>query len=433
MLRQAQHERGQAAQTPFQVTAKDAGSRARCGLLQTAHGAVHTPAFMPVGTQGTVKTLTVQDLKACGVEIVLGNVYHLSLRPGREILERAGGLHKFMAWDGPLLTDSGGYQLFSLAAKCRVREEGASFASHVDGSLHTLTPEGVIAFQVGIGVDIAVPLDQCVPYPCERAQAQEALERTTRWAERSKQEFTLRQACPEPAGLLRPAQDDRPSRRTQGDRGKTVRGERVEPRTVPLLFGIVQGATYPDLRRQAAERLLAIGFDGYCLGGFSVGEPRGLTYELLPAAAEMLPQDRARYLMGVGEPMDLVEAVEHGVDLFDCVVPTRHGRNGVAYTSEGRLNLRNAVHAADSGSLDPRCRCEVCRTYSRLYLRHLFQAQEILGLRLLSYHNVWFYSRLMAEIRAAIAAGGLKEIRSRIAAAYANSERRVIADLERAR
>jgi queuine tRNA-ribosyltransferase len=343
---------------------------------------------MPVGTQGTVKTLTPQDLKACGVQILLSNVYHLSLRPGLKILQKAGGLHRFMAWDGPILTDSGGYQVFSLAAKRRIKEEGVTFASHVDGSSHSLTPESVIQFELGIGVDIAVPLDHCVQYPCERAEAEEALERTTRWAQRSKREFT---SFPHP--------DPLPS----GERGK---GEGK-----PLLFGIVQGATYPELRRRSAQQLTGIGFDGYCLGGFSVGEPKVLVNELLPAAAENLPENQPRYLMGMGEPMDLLEAVEQGVDLFDCVIPTRHGRNGVAYTSEGKLNLKNAVHAEDPRPLDPACRCEVCRTHSRMYIRHLFQAQEILGLRLLSFHNLWFYSTLMSEIRRAVEENRLSSLK----------------------
>ena len=350
---------------------------------------------MPVGTQGTVKTLTPQDLKACGVQILLSNVYHLSLRPGLKILEKAGGLHRFMAWDGPILTDSGGYQVFSLAAKRRIKEEGVTFASHVDGSAHSLTPENVIQFELGIGVDIAVPLDHCVQYPCERAEAEEALERTTRWAERAKREFEKRGTVPF---------GDSPLLRT-------------------LLFGIVQGATYPELRKRSAQQLTGIGFDGYCLGGFSVGEPKILMNELLPAAAENLPEDQPRYLMGMGEPMDLVEAVQAGVDLFDCVIPTRHGRNGVAYTSEGKLNLRNAVHAEDPRPLDPACRCEVCRTYSRMYIRHLFQSQEILGLRLLSFHNLWFYSTLMAEIRRAIGEESLPALRRGLSVAYNGGNR----------
>ncbi len=383
MLRQAQHERH------FEITARDPGGRARVGRLTLPHGVVNTPTFMPVGTQGTVKGLTVQDLKACGVEMILGNVYHLSLRPGRELLEKAGGLHRFMGWDGPILTDSGGYQVFSLAARAKVTDRGVTFASHIDGSSHEFTPENVVEFQRAIGIDVVIPLDECVRYPCNRTGAQEAVERTTRWAKRSKEVFQKPGTVP---------YGDSPHR--------------------SLLFGIVQGATYPDLRREAAQRLLPLGFDGYCLGGFSVGEPKELMAELLPAVIEELPEERPRYLMGMGEPMDLVEAVEQGVDLFDCVIPTRHGRNGVAYTSQGRLNLRNAIHAADPSPLDPECACEVCRTHSRMYIRHLFQSQELLGLRLLSFHNIWFYSKLMSAIRQSIAEGRLKQVRARLAAAY---------------
>ncbi len=336
---------------------------------------------MPVGTQGTVKTLTVQDLKVCGVEMLLGNVYHLSLRPGQKILEAAGGLHRFMGWDRGILTDSGGYQVFSLSekAKVKVREDRVEFSSPIDGSRHTLTPEGVVAFQMAVGSDVVIPLDHCVSYPSTRSQAEEAVERTTRWAQRSKETFTLE---------------------------------------APLLFGIIQGATYADLRLQAADRLREIGFDGYAIGGFSVGEPKALLFDLLPEVAQSLPPDQPRYLMGMGEPLDVVEAVEAGVDLFDCVIPTRHGRNGVAYTWGGRLNLRNAVFSRDPKPLDPDCACEACRMYNRMYIRHLFQAQELLGLRLLSFHNVWFYSTLMSNIRQAVANGGLQQLHARLAASY---------------
>ncbi|MBI3318794.1 MAG: tRNA guanosine(34) transglycosylase Tgt [Candidatus Omnitrophica bacterium] len=373
----------------FQVKAQDSHTKARVGLLQTPHGAVETPAFMPVGTQGTVKILTVQDLKACGVQILLSNVYHLSLRPGRKILEEAGGLHRFMAWEGPILTDSGGYQVFSLASLRKVTDEGVTFSSHVDGARHALTPESVIDFQLAIGSDIVIPLDECVRYPCGREEARVALRRTNQWAQCSKEAF--RKPGTVPCG-------DSPHR--------------------PLLFGIIQGATYPDLRREAAQEILSIGFDGYALGGFSVGEPRGLLFELLPGAAGALPADSPRYLMGMGEPIDLVEAVAIGVDLFDCVVPTRHGRNGLAYTWEGRLNLRNAAFATDPKPVDPQCGCEACSTYSRMYIRHLFQTQELLGLRLLSYHNVWFYSTLLSTIREAIQRGALAEVRRRLEASY---------------
>lgn len=335
---------------------------------------------MPVGTQGTVKTLTPRELKECGAQMILSNVYHLSLRPGKEVLQAAGGLHRFMAWDGPILTDSGGYQVFSLASLRKVNDEGVVFSSHVDGAIHHLTPENVVEFQQAVGSDVVMPLDECVRYPCDRQEAEEALERTTLWAKRSKKAFI-------------------------GSEG-------------PLLFGIAQGATYPDLRKRSIEELCAIGFDGYALGGFSVGEPRELLFDLLPECALNLPEDRPRYLMGMGEPLDLVRAAASGVDLFDCVVPTRHARNGLAYTSQGRLNVRNAAYAYDPRPIDEECSCETCRTYSRMYIRHLFQVQEILGLRLLSFHNLWFYSTLMSKIRRAAAGGTLKSVESQLRASY---------------
>jgi len=385
----------------FQITSQDKETKARVGKLTTAHGVVNTPAFMPVGTHGAVKTLSVQDLKACGIEMVLSNVYHLSIRPGQEVLEAAGGLHRFMAWEGPILTDSGGYQVFSLAARAKVTDQGVTFASHVDGALNQFTPESVIDFQLAVGSDVVIPLDQCVAYPCDRAQAQEALERTTRWAERSKKQFV----------------------------GSWVNGSmgQSEERThspihssthQPLLFGIIQGATYPDLRKRSVEEIVPLDFDGYCLGGFSVGEPKGLMYELIPEVAAQLPTDQPRYLMGMGEPIDLIEAVEQGVDLFDCVIPTRHGRNGIAYTWAGRINLRHAAHVKDTKPLDPECRCPVCTTYSRMYLRHLVQTQEMLGLRALSFHNIWFYSKLMSTLRRAIQEKTLGTLHARLRAAY---------------
>ena len=380
----------------FKVTASDPKTKARVGILQTAHGMVNTPAFMPVGTQGTVKTLTVQDLKACGIEIVLSNVYHLSLRPGQKILEMAGGLHRFMAWEGPILTDSGGYQVFSLASLRKVTDEGVIFSSHVDGAVHRLTPEGVIEFQRAIGSDIVIPLDECVPYPCERTEAEVALNRTIHWAQRSKTCFRE---------TLKNLKGSDPSVLITGEKGSD-----------PLLFGIVQGATYRDLRKRAVEAMAPMRFDGYAMGGFSVGEPRGLLFDLLPEVAGSLPQDRPRYLMGMGEPLDVVEAVACGVDLFDCVIPTRHGRNGLAYTWGGRLNLKQAAYTQDSRPVEADCECEVCRTYSRMYIRHLFQTQELLAYRLLSFHNVWFYSKLMSTIRQAVAQGQWDALRTRLAA-----------------
>jgi len=379
-------KRGQASRETFAVTARDPNTAARTGRLITPHGEVRTPVFMPVGTQGTVKGLTPEELRQIGIEILLGNVYHLSLRPGQDALEAAGGLHCFMAWDRPILTDSGGYQVFSLADLRRVDDEGVTFSSPVDGGrIHRLTPESVMEFQERIGVDVRIPLDECPPLPADRSRLEAAVRRTTDWAGRSRKRFL------------------------EG------RGEGVPP---PLLFGIVQGGLDLELRRQAFEQLAPMGFDGYCLGGFAVGEPREAMMEILPETAALLPEDRPRCLMGVGEPLDLIEGVMAGIDLFDCVVPTRHARNGTAYTWAGRLNLRNARFAQERGPIDPDCRCEVCNTYSRMYLRHLFEAREMLGPRLLSYHNLWFYSTLMAEIRRAVSAGRLEALRKRLAPVY---------------
>jgi queuine tRNA-ribosyltransferase len=371
---------------PFEIEARAPDSQARTGKLHLAHGCVHTPAFMPVGSQGTVKTLTVRDLKACGVEMILANVYHLSLRPGVEAIRLGGGLHRWMAWDGGILTDSGGYQVFSLSekAKVKVEEDGVAFSSPLDGSMHHLTPEGVVEFQLAIGSDVVIPLDQCVPYPCGYHEARQAVERTTRWALRSKKRYEWEHSS-------------------------------------ALIFGVVQGATHLDLRRQASDALIAIGFHGYAIGGFSVGEPKGLMFELLPQVTDGLPSDRPRYLMGMGEPTDVVEAVCMGVDLFDCVIPTRHGRNGLAYTWHGPLHLTRAAFAWDPKPVDPDCSCEVCRTYSRMYLRHLFQSREMLAMRLLSFHNVWFYSTLMSQIRQAIAQGTLGQLSQRLKQSYASS------------
>lgn len=391
----------------FRIIGRDFETKARVGELTTPHGIVETPVFMPVGTQGSVKSLSVQEVRECGARILLANVYHLSLRPGSKVIEAAGGLHRFMAWEGPILTDSGGYQVFSLAARARVSEEGVCFGSHIDGSAHTLTPENVVAFQRLLGSDILMPLDQCVAYPAEVPEAEEALERTFRWAERSKKAFEQSQPVRRPEG-------GRPGTfcPSEGQAPLGGRGGR------PLLFGIVQGGTHPELRRRAAEEIASLGFDGYALGGFSVGEPKGLLYELVPETTARLPQDRPRYLMGMGEPPDLVEAVAAGVDLFDCVVPTRHGRNGLAYTAAGRVNLRHAVHARDPGPLDPECSCWVCETYSRMYIRHLFQTGELLGLRLLSFHNLVFYSKLMSTLRQAVLSGKVEAVRRKVSTAY---------------
>jgi len=350
----------------FKIIHKDKNTNARIGVLKTAHGAVETPVFMPVGTQATVKALSNEEVKYCGANIILGNTYHLYLRPGMEIIKNAGGLHKFMSWDKAILTDSGGFQVFSLATLMKVREEGVEFNSHVDGSRHFLTPEKVVQLQQDLGSDIMMPLDECLHYPSTKDKAEQSFALTNRWAKRSKEEFE-----------------------------KDGQGKK-------MLFGIVQGSTYSDLRKRAAEELAAMDFDGYSIGGLSVGEPAELMYEMMENAVKYLPLNKPRYTMGIGMPHDFFEAIEKGVDMFDCVVPTRNARNGAAYTNEGRIIIRNGEYSKDLRPLSETCDCVVCKNYSRSYIRHLFNTEEILGLRLTSLHNVYFYVKLLDRIREAI-------------------------------
>ncbi|MFH1442288.1 MAG: tRNA guanosine(34) transglycosylase Tgt [Candidatus Omnitrophota bacterium] len=355
---------------PFNLIHKDKHSKARLGRVVTAHGEIDTPVFMPVGTQGVVKTLSPLEIEQAGAQIMLSNAYHLFLRPGTELIKKAGGLHKFISWKKPILTDSGGYQVFSLAVLRKINDEGVEFQSHIDGKKHFLTPERVVQIQRDFGSDIMMPLDECVQYPCARDHAQTAMKRTIDWARRSKQAF-FSQIEPE-----------------------------AEKRQ--LLFGIVQGATYDDMRRDCAQQLVEIGFDGYAIGGVSVGEPQEIIYNIARAACDCLPQESARYLMGVGLPEDIVNAVESGVDMFDCVVPTRYGRNGTAFTSKGKMVIRNSPFIEDFKPLDENCGCYTCKNFSRAFLRHLFNTDEMLGLRLVSLHNMNFYLELMRKIREAI-------------------------------
>lgn len=352
--------------TPFAVVERDPGSAARTGRLQTAHGAIDTPTFMPVATQGTVKGVLPEQLVAMGAQVVLSNAYHLSLRPGVALIEELGGLHRFMGWSGAILTDSGGYQIMSLAPLRKVGDDGVAFRSHLDGSRLFLTPEAVVEGQVRLGVDILMPLDECVPHSSDAAAVGVALRRTANWAARSARV---------PVGIDR------------------------------HLFGIVQGGLDPELRAAQAAQLAAIGFPGYAVGGLSVGEERGLTREVAAVTARALPQDRPRYLMGVGLPQDLLRFVGMGYDLFDCVLPTRNGRNGTCFTSRGRVNIRLARYARDPEPLDPACACPVCRQFSRAYLRHLVGAGEMLGAQLATLHNLHFYLDLMAGARTHVAAG----------------------------
>ncbi|MFH1338248.1 MAG: tRNA guanosine(34) transglycosylase Tgt [Candidatus Omnitrophota bacterium] len=364
----------------FRLIHQDKKSKARAGTLLTAHGEIQTPCFMPVGTQGTVKALSPLELDQAGARIILCNAYHLFLRPGVEVIRNAGGLHRFISWPGAILTDSGGYQIFSLAMFRRISDEGVEFQSHLDGNKFFMTPEYIVEIQQALGADIIMPLDECVHYPCSKDYAKIAMERTVDWGKRSKEA-----AC-----------------RMSQVRSSNINVQPETCNTRQLLFGIVQGATYEDLRLECIRRLTDIGFGGYAIGGVSVGEPQILRYNIITYALEHLPENQPRYLMGSGIPEDILQAVESGCDMFDCVIPTRLGRNGTAFTCKGKLIIRNAPYIADYQPLDKDCSCYACRNFNRAYLRHLFNSDEILGLRLVSLHNVHFYLKLMRNIREAI-------------------------------
>ncbi len=356
----------------FDISATDGA--ARTGIIRMQRGEIRTPAFMPVGTAATVKAMRPEEVRASGADIILGNTYHLMLRPGAERVSKLGGLHKFMGWDRLILTDSGGYQVMSLSELTKVTEEGVSFASHLDGSRHMLSPERSVQVQRLLGSDIVMQFDQLVPTSSTREQQSEAMERSVRWAKRSRHEFD----------------------RGGGDAERAA------------LFGIQQGALEEELRRRSAEALLEIGFDGYAVGGLAVGEGQEAMLGCLDFAVEMLPSDKPRYLMGVGKPDDLVEAVVRGIDMFDCVLPTRSGRTGQAFTAEGALNMRNARFAEDSEPIEPGCPCPACANFERAYVHHLVKSGEILGAMLMTQHNLWFYQRLMQGLRDAISAQRLK-------------------------
>lgn len=338
---------------------------ARRGRLHTGRGVIDTPVFMPVGTQGTVKAVSPEELEEMEARIILSNTYHLYLRPGHGVVRELGGLHRFMNWNGPILTDSGGFQVFSLSEFRKIRDNGVEFRSHLDGSLHFLTPELAVEIQQALGSDIMMVLDECTPYPADESYATRSLELTSDWARRSKEARSTDQA----------------------------------------LFGIVQGGMYPELRRRSARELIKTGFDGYAIGGLSVGEPKELMYEMVALTAPLLPADRPRYLMGVGDLPDILHAVEQGVDMFDCVMPTRNARNGTLFTSRGRVRIKRAEYAGDPGPPDPDCRCHTCRNYSLAYLRHLYVAREILSMRLNTIHNLHFYLEFMKNLRLAVDEG----------------------------
>ncbi|MCS7310129.1 MAG: tRNA guanosine(34) transglycosylase Tgt [Armatimonadetes bacterium] len=362
----------------FEIVARDACSHARCGILHLPHGDVETPVFMPVGTQGTVKAMTQEELEALDFRIILCNTYHLYLRPGHERIARAGGLHRFIAWHRNILTDSGGFQVFSLQALRRVYEDGVEFRSHLDGSTHYFTPERAIAVQHALGADIIMAFDECPPNPSSYEQARAAMERTHRWAVRCLQAHDTAQA----------------------------------------LFGIVQGSVYEDLRAESARFISELDFPGIAIGGVAVGEEKAEIHRVVAFTTPLLPLEKPRYLMGVGEPDDILQAVACGVDMFDCVLPTRLARNAAVMTRRGRVNLRNARFAEELGPVDPECECPVCQRYSAAYLHHLFKAKEILAARLATFHNLYFYQRFMAQIRRAIREGNLEQFRGEFLQSY---------------
>ncbi|MGZ3695935.1 MAG: tRNA guanosine(34) transglycosylase Tgt [Bdellovibrionota bacterium] len=365
----------------FQLLAKD--GKARLGKLHTQHGVIDTPMFMPVGTAATVKAVTPEDLTEMGAKIILGNAYHLYMRPGHQLIEELGGLHKFMNWNGAILTDSGGFQVMSLSALRKLTPDGVEFSSHLDGSRHFISPEKSMEIQRALGSDIVMAFDECVKHPATKEEVRRSLKITTDWEKRSR------------AVELKPHQG---------------------------LFGILQGGMYPDLRAEHYEMIKDIDFEGWAIGGLSVGEPPAMMYEILDSCVPLLPEDKVHYLMGVGTPEDLIEGVARGVDIFDCVMPTRNARNGTLFTSEGKLHIKNAKFQRDSGPLDPNCSCYTCKNYSRAYLRHLFVSSEVLSSRLNTIHNLHFYLDLMRQIREAIAARRFAEFRTSFYSAYAKSK-----------
>ena len=381
----------------FELLAEDIQSKARRGRLTTAHGVVQTPAFMPVGTQGTVKAVTPRELRELSAQILLGNTYHLFVRPGLEVIRQFGGLHRFMSWDGPMLTDSGGYQIFSLAKLRKITEDGVHFQNHVDGTSAFISPEIAIEIQAALGSDIAMALDECPPWPCEYDYVARSADMTARWARRCKQAF---QHGREDVAFIN-----------------------HQPSTINhLLFGIVQGGTYEDVRQQSAQAIVELNFDGYAIGGVSVGEPEEEMGRAIEASEAVLPKDKPRYAMGLGTPPQLLEMISRGMDMFDCVLPTRLARNGTGFTATGTLNLKNAEFALQTGPIEESCVCPACAEFSRAYIRHLIKAEEILGLRLITLHNLHFYLQLMERARQKIENGSFELFRKNFVAGYKNRD-----------
>ena len=404
----------------FQIADRDGRTAARVGRLTTAHGLVETPAFMPVGTQSTVKCVSPAELREVGAQIILSNTYHAMIRPGLDVIAKAGGLHRFMGWDGPILTDSGGFQVYSLAKLRRITPAGVAFQSHVDGKTLFLGPKEAMAAQAILGSDIAMAFDECPPYPCDREYACRSVELSLEWAARCREVG--------PASSLAARDGARETRTLRGgDEGaretRTLRTRETGETPVPLqqrqlLFGIVQGSVFADLREKCARELVAIGFDGYAVGGVSVGEPFPEMLRQVAASLPHLPEDRPRYVMGVGQPPQMLEMIARGVDMFDCVLPTRVARNGTVFTDSGTYSIRNACNREDFGPLEAGCACAACRQFSRAYVRHLIWANEILGLRLITLHNLHKYLGWMQRARAAITAGAFDEFRSAFIAHY---------------
>jgi len=384
----------------FELTATDKNTRARRGRLKTAHGMIDTPAFMPVGTQGSVKAMSPRELREVNAQIILGNTYHLFVRPGLDVIKHFGGLHQFMNWDGPILTDSGGYQVFSLAKLRKITEEGVAFQNHLDGTPTFMSPEIAMEIQAGLGSDIAMVLDECPPWPCDYDYAAKSLEMTLRWAERCKAEAN------------RHAGEGNVQRSTSNVQRPTPESSRQ------MVFGIVQGSAFEDLRRSGAQALAAMDFDGYAIGGVSVGEPEAEMMQAVEWSEPHLPENKPRYAMGLGTPPQLLELIARGMDMFDCVLPTRLARNGTAFTAGGTLNLKNAEFAMQKEPIEEGCICPACRDFTRGYIRHLIKAEEILGLRLITIHNLHFYLDLMERARRAIAEGTFADLRAQFVAGY---------------
>jgi queuine tRNA-ribosyltransferase len=388
----------------FELLGTDRESKARHGRLTTAHGAIETPAFMPVGTQGSVKAVSPRELRELNAPIVLGNTYHLFVRPGIEVIKHFGGLHKFMTWDRPILTDSGGYQIFSLAKLRKISEEGVQFQNHVDGTPAFISPEIAMEIQAALGSDIAMVLDECPPWPCEYDYAAKSAEMTTRWAKRCKEWHA--------------ENVQRPTLNTQRPTQESAISNQQSAIQRQLVFGIVQGATFGELRQQSAQAIVDLDFDGYAIGGVSVGEPEEEMFRAVESSEPFLPNDKPRYAMGLGTPPQLLEMIGRGTDMFDCVLPTRLARNGTAFSSGGTLNLKNAEYARDKRPIEDDCECTTCREFSRGYIRHLIKAEEILGLRLITLHNLHFYLDLMRQARDKIDKGTFDEFRREFVSNY---------------